>query len=536
MKEIRCIGQFISGGFRKTKGIITERKKRLVNLPVKHKLTKSFNLASDKIICFVLNLILLLLAYGILYRGTFNGDTLDAMTYPDMQSVVFVGSGRYLFALAWEIAYKLGINMGKTAGANTILTVCLMALSATIIAFSYLRTLYKRQTVPVKLKEVLIVDSVVLISFLNLLSLELLFFSAYALMPGMACLFLALSVSAFADKRYMLCGILLACTVMVYQSYIGMFIVYTLLFVFVEHSGKLTWQSFFKSAAVVAGAGSLCIIDVLSTRILTQVHVIGGAAKELKSVNLLEIFCTIVKTQISIWRNEYSLSTIRFLPFILLSVAAIVILSHYVKNKRHIGDWIYLIMLVTVGNLSTFAVLFGGYLYVPPRVLTSYWAFISAVILLALYVTNKVAIKNILFMLVNLITLFHIINANVIISDLYVSNALDKNYILSVEKCIKNYEKETGREVSTIGIVTDMHCDQYWVECIDYYNFNINERCVSTDWHFDMLLRFYTKREYQKVKIPETVYEEHFEGKDWDYFDASEQLVFIDDQLYLAIY
>ncbi|MDE5802956.1 MAG: glucosyltransferase domain-containing protein [Lachnospiraceae bacterium] len=485
---------------------------------------------------FIFNLLLMLCAYGILYRGTFNGDTLDAMTYPEVQAKVFMGSGRYLFALIWEIAYRVGINMGKTTGANVLLTVLLMSVSAAVITSAYFKMRYKDELQEWKIDRFLLIDSVILMGFLNLLSLELLFFSAYALMPGVACVFVAFSLFAFADKRYVLCGISLACSVMVYQAYIGMFIIFALAFVFVEHHGKLNKYSFWKSAVVVAGGGSLCLLDIYSTKILAHLGIIGGAAKKIEMIGFKEIFITIFKTQISIMHDEYDLSMISFLPFILLAAAGVYILCGYIKGKKNFNEWFYLVLLTIVSNLCAFAVLFGGYLYVPPRVLVSYWSFISAMVLLALYVTEKQKSKCVMLVLVNIVTFLHIINSNVIISDLFVSNRLDKNYVLNVEQYIEEYEEKTGVKITTIGIGTDTNCEQYWTEYVDYYTFNINERCVSADWHFDMLFRSYTGRDYQKVQIPENIYEEYFEGRDWNGFNPAEQLVFVEDKLYLMVY
>ncbi len=483
---------------------------------------------------FILNLLLLLCAYGILYRGTFNGDTLDAMTYPDVQSQVFLGSGRYLFALIWEIAYRAGINMGKTAGVNVFLTIFLMAASAAVITAAYFRVRYKEEAW--RAERFLLADSVILLAFLNLLSLELLFFSAYALMPGVACILVAAALLAFAGRRYLLCGISLVLSVMVYQSYIGMFIVFALLFVFIEYQGKLNKNSFLKSAVVVAGAGGACLLNIYSTKVLAGLGIIGGAAKQIESVGLGEIFVTILKTQVSILHDEYDLSMISFLPFILLAAAGGYMVYGYIKGRKSLGEWVYLFLLAAVSNLCVFAVFFGGYLYVPPRVLVSYWSFISMMVLAALFVTDRQKAKCALLVLVNVVTFLHIINANVIISDLYVSNRLDKHYVLSVEKCIREYEESTGIKITAIGFGTDMHCEQYWTEYVDFYKFNINERCVSADWHFDMLLRDMTGRDYQKVPIPQSVYETYFEGRDWDYFHPAQQMIFVEDKLYLMIY
>ena len=123
---------------------------------------------------FLLNAVLLLLAYGGMYRGTFNGDTLIAEVLP--QTGPYLQAGRYLFALLWEITYRLGWDMGHTPGINVLLALLMMAAAATIIA----NALYCCQNKTEKgAADFFLYDGVVLLAFLNLLSSELLFFSAY---------------------------------------------------------------------------------------------------------------------------------------------------------------------------------------------------------------------------------------------------------------------------------------------------------------------------------------------------------------------
>ena len=128
------------------------------------------------------------------------------------------------------------------------------------------------------------------------------------------------------------------------------------------------------------------------------------------------------------------------------------------------------------------------------------------------------------------------LNANVLVTDLYTSNRLDQNYVMNVEAQVEKYERETGILVQKVGICTDEKVRHYWTEYIDFYNYNINERCTAEDWSFDMVWKRFTNRIYEKIKVPEEIYEQYFAQKDWDSFDAEEQMIFDGDTLYIAIY
>lgn len=51
-----------------------------------------------------------------------------------------------------------------------------------------------------------------------------------------------------------------------------------------------------------------------------------------------------------------------------------------------------------------------------------------------------------------------------------------------------------------------------------------------------MVWKRFTNRIYEKIKVPEEIYEQYFAQKDWDSFDAEEQMIFDGDTLYIAIY
>ena len=304
---------------------------------------------------------------------------------------------------------------------------------------------------------------------------------------------------------------------------------------YLENDGKLKKDNFLKSAMVVVIPGFLCVTDILSIKIVAA---LGGPRpqKYIQAFRLTDVFKSIFEAQINILKNEYSLAFVKFLPFILLLSAGIVILITLIRKKASLNEWIYLFLLFVVSDLSAFAVTFGGYLYMPPRILVSYWAFISMALIVALCISNSRKIQTFILILVNIVTFLHIINANVLITDLYVSNRLDQNYVLTVDNQISKYEQTSGIKIEQIGFCKDEKVEQYWEDYIDYYNFNMNERCTAEDWRFDFLLKRFTDRSYEKIKVPDDIYEKYFAGKDWDYFDAEEQMIFDGNTLYLAIY
>lgn len=488
------------------------------------------------IITFI-NCAIFMFSYGLMYRTSFNGDTLAVFKYPFGQANEFLGSGRYIFALFCEIMFRCGVNMAKAGGIYVLVSLVLLPFVPTLMTMGYFTACNDGKfSTETSLGKILKVDFVILLGFINLIFLESLYFSAYAVMPGLACLFLALSLYAFAKKKYIRTIIWLSCMLMVYQAYVGIFISFALLFVFVEYKGKLSKESFWKSFFVILGSGCLYLIDIFSVTLLRKMGIIKEVVKSFQLVSPIEIITRIIEAQIDILKNEYGLAMIRFIPFLILAIAGLCILVVYIKEKKKISDWLYLVLLVAASNLSVFAVVFGGYLYLPPRVVVSYWGFISAIVLLGVHVVKAEKVKTFLFVVTCIVLILQSVNANIIISELYISNTLDLEYVKDVQYNIDKYEKATGIEIENVSICTDEKCNQYWMDNIDYYNYNINERCVSVEWQCRILLEKCSGREYNKINMPEDIYNKHFDGKDWDRFDEEEQLVFEGDTLYFAVY
>lgn len=488
------------------------------------------------ILGFLFNLVLYFAAYGGLCGTFFNGDTLATIADPAGQASGYLGSGRYLYALVYEAGRAMGIDWGNTTGVNVFFAIILIAAGSTLIS----HTFAKAMEIKKESKAMFAVYLAVAFSFLNLLSLELLYFGAYALVPGIAILLMAFALHYLQKNKYAPALLFFILMIMTYQSFVGYFICYGLLLIYLEYRGRLQAKSFWKSGILVMVSGVICIADIYSVTLFGKLGWLPLVHKHIEAANPVDIFRTIIEVQINILKTEYSLSAVPYLPFLLVLTAGIGILYAFVTGKKSVSQWVYLILLAVVSDISCFAVLFGGYLYVPPRIVVSYWGFISMLLLLCLYELQKKAATPVLAKIpvaaMVLMTLVHIVNANLVVSGLYVSNALDRNYARSVVEAIERYEQENNTEIHSIYIGRDSNCSVFWKDYVSYYNYNINERCVSGDWQLNILLKLESGRTFERADIPQDIYEAAFKDKNWDNLNLAEQLVFQDDTAYLCVY
>ena len=98
---------------------------------------------------------------------------------------------------------------------------------------------------------------------------------------------------------------------------------------------------------------------------------------------------------------------------------------------------------------------------------------------------------------------------------------------------VEKYEAETGITVRRLGVANDTDAPLSYNN-VHYKTDQINERALGivTNTLVDVI----TGREFEKVPMDEEVYRTYFAGKDWDYFNASEQIIFVGDTAYWIIF
>ena len=122
--------------------------------------------------------------------------------------------------------------------------------------------------------------------------------------------------------------------------------------------------------------------------------------------------------------------------------------------------------------------------------------------------------------------LIHLMFAEFIVSNRFVSNTLDEVYANMVYQEIMEYEEETGILVTKMAVIDDAYAPDSYEE-VNYAADQINERTLGTVTN--SLITVVTGRKFEIVEMNEKIYKEYFENKNWDYFDLEEQIVFEND-------
>lgn len=120
-----------------------------------------------------------------------------------------------------------------------------------------------------------------------------------------------------------------------------------------------------------------------------------------------------------------------------------------------------------------------------------------------------------------------------IVTNHFVSNTLDKVYANMVYEEILKYEEETGNHVAKLAVMHDIDCAFYYHD-FSFATDQINERALPTVPI--SLIYAVTGREFEKLEVPESVSQQYFDNKNWDYIDLDEQLVIEGDTAYWCIF
>lgn len=129
--------------------------------------------------------------------------------------------------------------------------------------------------------------------------------------------------------------------------------------------------------------------------------------------------------------------------------------------------------------------------------------------------------------------LVHFIFSQFIVANRFVSNTLDKVYTNMVYQEILEYEERTGIKVTGLSVVEDTFTTDYYDE-VGYKSYQINEKALGTVTN--SLLTVVSGRSFERISMPDEIYEKYFEGKNWDYFDITEQLIIRENIAYWCVF
>lgn len=111
-------------------------------------------------------------------------------------------------------------------------------------------------------------------------------------------------------------------------------------------------------------------------------------------------------------------------------------------------------------------------------------------------------------------------------------NAKDNMWAKTIVNEIDTYEKQSNKKINFIAF-----CEDENVSGNNHGVFNYTQSVLTVGYAKKSIIPLHMPdRQLEFVEAPDEIYNKYFSGKNWDSFVPSEQLVFIDNTLYICCY
>lgn len=475
---------------------------------------------------YMINLIVFVVFWGGLLRHNYNADTIFHMIVDDADIMTNVEAGRYIIALGDSILFKLGLRTTSNVSIAMLITFLLFAFAMTRI-----NKLFERWC-PEKTWEKIGYYIGLQLVFLNVLFVELLMFNEYAVYFAFGYCMAVIGVEMFAKQKYALMVFCLFVAASTYQYTVVFAAVMIAFYVCLEYQQELSWNAVKEEICGIVISMGIGGLNYLSVILLIKLGIIKEFGKSAGVGELSEKIEDAMRSFVSLYQSSAEIFPNLWIPLLFMLAVWGVIVIGCVRKKA-------------LKRLVFVAVVWGGshlLLYVipfmlaefsfPPRMAFCFYL-VQGGLVLAAYAVSDENMKKLLSLSCVGYLVIQLLFSQFIVSNRFVSNTLDEVYVNMAYQKILEYEKETGNIVTKLSVVDDAYAPDHYEE-VNYTSGQINERCLGTVTN--SLVWVLTGREFERTPMDDKVYEEYFEGKDWNYFNLSEQLVIIGDTAYWCIF
>ncbi|MGO5050678.1 glucosyltransferase domain-containing protein [Dysosmobacter sp. Sow4_B12] len=486
---------------------------------------------------FGMALLCLMVAYLPFVQMHFSSDSYANVRGID--TTVHLVNGRLVTYVVQSIFNAFGLSVIKYQSVITCVFICVLGISITLFYGEISKYLGKN----IRARIMVFIGSLYI--YINAFFAEWFLYVESLTSTSVGIVFLTIAIvlaSQSVDTRHIACSFLLLLAVLnMYQLYVEFFLILSLSIVYVKYCGQLNRKSFFHSLVIVCEAGVASIITILSQPLIAQVFgvFVSDRAATFELGKIADNTASIIASQKSIWGKAYGL-----LPDGVLVVFAILLLTAFLINKlicqRDINGFIYAVLIIISGLVITFAPhIIASVVWMAPRTIPGVFH-----ILTFLVIANGIQsmgnncdkyLKSTVIAAACILLVLNAYASNGILSNNVATNRIDRTYAMQINSKIEEYEAESGIEVYRIATVNDVS-PTYSYGGIKYVTHDMNIRGLVVSWGDVNLINYYCNENYEKVSMPDEIYNTYFEGKNWDLFDLNEQAVFVGDTLYIAMY
>lgn len=484
----------------------------------------------------VVNIAFCFVACGIYLRQHFSVDGFDIWMDESMALLRYLRDGRPVGYFLQLLGTILPFHPVRDSGVYVALFIAISGLFAGMMT----RTIMKY--IQYSHLKLVLVNSGVLLSLVNGFMNDWYGFAECMFplyIPAISFTFLAVIVGAKAGIRNKAFSFVFL--VLAYNSYpvsIGFYVFYMLLIVWLQQEGRINRESITGVFVALVNV----VLTAASNLLLTKILLPDSARyAQLSADNIVKnirtVFDSFAKTLVD---SNNQLPDYLFLTVALLLVGiACVELITSAKRLGAIRSGIEQIATMLI-------VLLGGILcvYVPHLITEPVWitnrtavALFSMFAVLATIIaaaTQNEKSSRIASAVIAVFMLFNVYSIQNAAQELFAANAIQQNMSLQIQAEIEDYESENGVEVKYVGFLDDLY--PAW-----FYPFATQTFCeqipnsYTVSWNRLDCLNYYTNEQYVEVTPSEEI-RQQFVEKNWSVFEASEQVTFEQDTVYICVY
>ena len=467
----------------------------------------------------------LLIFWGGMLRKSFTSDTISHMVASDADVQVNMEQGRYLKALVDGLLLKYGLRTTTNISVTMLLAFIFLALTMLLLQITFQRW------EPQKLSNRIAFNLILNLWVCNVLFVENLMFSEVSIYFALAYFLAAIGVFCYTKKRYVWMIIMLAVSTLAYQYAVVFAAIFVAFYIFLEER-KLTWKVFWREILGITICMGMGVLNLISIWILIKSDTIsqffksaGVGDMKLKISQMLQSFLQLHKDAAGILPSLW-------LPLLIMLVVAVLIILSSIQKKQ-LSELVFFGIVIIGSCMLLYVIpLTEEHFYFPPRMSFCFFA-IQGVIMAAAYTLISSEKAKILNICCICYLMLHLLFADFVVTNHFVSNTLDRVYVQMAYQEILKYEEEMDTTVTNLCVCNDINAPAYYSE-VHYVSDQINERSLGI--LSVSIMEVVTGRKFQKVEMNQEVYDTYFAGKNWDYFDLSEQMVIIGDTAYWCVF
>ena len=477
-----------------------------------------------------------LIFFGILVKMEYATDTYSVFNFnADQIYVQFASSGRFITALIGKFIKQINMpEIGIYVFSYILAIICMITSQYKL--YKIIEKSIKKQT-PEKLNTAIHILLPTLI-IINPFSIELFLFIEKGIMVFsiLMCIYGIENVIKFFEDRELMQNklkYLIYATIFMfianasYQGIVGIFV--SILLVYVLNYSKSLKQFIYNNFIVILIYGIPAIIDYLLIKLFVPVNRLNGQIVIQESLKKIQI------NLINITKGMYNLLPKYVFIFVIIFIFIFFCYKVWNEKKRllNILKYIYIIIGVTFIAVVPQIMQPTNSIWFVPR---ATYCFASLYGILILYLYIKFKISNLQKAVITIISVFFLfIQLHQFIKieqDRYILNGKDYQVSIQIIEKIKDYEKETGNEITEISIYEDKKIN-YTYDGI-FSTGDINIKCYANDWSTVEILKYYLGQNLQFMQKEDEIAKSFLE-KDWNEFN-NEQIIFKENKLNLCKY